>query len=115
MSNSSNNNLELGMQVMAEGEQLSKKQLAQESTIKKLRQQLQAAELSRKEFATEVTMERQKLGAAVAARQKAEGDLAAARLAHRTELEAEKAHYEALLAKSRAAQVRPQPQLNPKS
>ena len=90
---------------MAEGEQLSKKQLAQESTMKKLRQHVKDAELSRNELAADLAVERQKVEAATAARQKAEGELAAAKSAHRQELEADRAHYNGLLAKSRAAQV----------
>lgn len=95
----------VGVQVMAEGEQLSKKQLAQENTIKKLRQQLKEAEFSRKELAAQAGVERQRVEEQTSARQTAEADLAAARTAHRAELEAEKAHYEGLVAKARAAQV----------
>lgn len=95
-------------QVMAEGEQLSKKQLAQESTIKKLRQQLKEAEISRKELAAEAAAERSKVEETLEARQKAETDLAAAWAAHKTELEAEKGHYESLVARARSAQVTPE-------
>ena len=90
---------------MAEGEQLSKKQLAQESTMKKLRQHVKDAELSRNELAADLAVERQKAEGATAARQKAEGELSAARSAHRQELEADRAHYNSLRAKSRAAHV----------
>ncbi len=44
--------------------------------------------------------------AALAAKQKVEEAMAALRQAHRAELEAEKAHYEGLLQRARAAQVR---------
>jgi hypothetical protein len=92
---------------MAEGELLSKKQLAQESTMKKLRQHVKDAELSRNELAADLAVERQRAEVALAARQKADGELAAAKNAHRQELEAERAHYNGLLSKSRAAQVCP--------
>ncbi len=45
--------------------------------------------------------------AAVAAKVKAEEAAAALRQAHKAELEAEKSHYEGLLQRARAAQVRP--------
>jgi len=93
------------VQVMAEGELLSKKQLAQESTIKKLRQHVKDAEISRNELAADLAVERQRADVATAARQKAEAELAAAESAHRQELENERAHYNGLLSKSRAAQV----------
>ena len=73
--------------------------------MKKLRQHVKDAELSRNELAADLSVECQKSEAATAARQKAEGELAAARSAHRQELEADRAHYNGLLAKSRAAQV----------
>lgn len=93
------------LQVMAEGELLSKKQLAQESTMKKLRQHVKDAELSRQELAANLTLERQRLEQMQTAKQKLEADLAAAKHAHRVEVETERAHYEGLLAKSRSAQV----------
>ena len=49
------------LQVMEEGERLSKKQLAQENTIKKLRAQVKEGEAARMEVATNLTMERQKV------------------------------------------------------
>ena len=95
----------LCLQVMAEGELLSKKQLAQESTMKKLRQHVKDAELSRQELATDLSVERQRLEQLQTTKQKLEADLAAAKHAHRVEVETERAHYEGLLAKSRSAQV----------
>ena len=92
---------------MAEGELLSKRQLAQESTMKKLRQHIKDVELSRKELAADLTMEREKVEQLQAAKQKLEADVAAAKNAHRVEVESERAHYEGLLAKSRSAQVLP--------
>ena len=92
-------------QVMAEGELLSKKQLAQESTMKKLRQHIKDVELSRQELAADLSVEREKLEQVQAARQKLEADVAAAKNAHRVEVETERAHYEGLLAKARTAQV----------
>lgn len=48
-------------QVMEEGERLSKKQLAQESSIKKLRAQLKEQDLAKTELATSLTIERNKV------------------------------------------------------
>lgn len=90
---------------MAEGELLSKKQLAQESTMKKLRQHIKDVELSRKELAADLSVEREKQEEAQALKQKLEADVAAAKNAHRVEVETERAHYEGLLAKARSAQV----------
>jgi hypothetical protein len=90
---------------MEEGEKLSKKQLAQENTMKKLRQEIQDLILQKSGVSTSLTQERQKAEAAISARAKVEAELASLRQAHRAELEAEKAHYEGLLQKARAAQV----------
>ena len=48
-------------QVMEEGERLSKKQLAQESTIKKLRTQIKEGDLAKNEVVTNLAIERQKV------------------------------------------------------
>ena len=93
-------------QVMAEGELLSKKQLAQESSMKKLRQHIKDVELSRKELAADLSVEREKVEQMQVTKQKLEADIAAAKNAHRVEVENERAHYEGLLAKARTAQVR---------
>ena len=53
---------------MEEGEQLSKKQLAQEVTIRKLRAQLKDGDLVKADVATNLTLERQKVEAALAAK-----------------------------------------------
>ena len=90
---------------MAEGELLSKKQLQQENTMKKLRQQLKETEMSRKELAADAAAERHNLQEILIGKQKAEADLAAARQAHTAELAAERSHYESLLTKARSAQV----------
>lgn len=73
--------------------------------MKKLRQQLKEAEMSRKELAAEAAAERRNREEVLASKQKAEADLAAARQAHAAELAAEKSHYESLLSRARAAQV----------
>lgn len=90
---------------MAEGELLSKKQLQQESSIKKLRNQIKDVEVSRKELAADLAVERQRCEELAAAKQRAEGELANARQAHAAELAGEKSHYENLVARARAAQV----------
>lgn len=95
----------LMMQVMAEGEMLSKKQLAQENTMKKLRQHIKDVELSRKDLAAELAAERERLEEMQNLKQRLEADVGAAKSAHRVEVETERAHYEGLLAKSRASQV----------
>lgn len=92
-------------QVMEEGEKLSKKQLAQESLIKKLRQEIQDLIVAKSGVSNSLASERQRADAAAAAKAKLEADLAALRQAHRAELEAEKAHHEGLLQKARLAQV----------
>lgn len=94
-----------GAQVMEEGEKLSKKQLAQESLIKKLRQEIQDLIVAKTGVASSLASERQRADAAAAAKAKLEADLASLRQAHRAELEAEKAHHEGLLQKARLAQV----------
>ncbi|BDA43326.1 TATA element modulatory factor at C-terminar half [Coccomyxa sp. Obi] len=92
-------------QVMEEGERLSKKQLAQENTIKKLRAQLEELRSEKGATAGTLAAEQAKVEAAVAAKAKAEEAIAALRQAHKAELEAEKSHYEGLLQRARAAQV----------
>ena len=94
------------LQVMEEGERLSKKQLAQESTIKKLRAQVEEARTRNGEAGAAVAVERNRLDAERAARQKAEADLSTLRTSHRAELDAERTRHEAMLQQARAAQVR---------
>lgn len=90
---------------MAEGEQLSKKQLAQENTIKKLRQQIKDVEVSRKELATEAMLVRKNLDETTQSKASLEEELTVARTNHQAELDSEVAHYQDLLSKARAAQV----------
>ncbi|KAK9829150.1 hypothetical protein WJX72_004204 [[Myrmecia] bisecta] len=92
-------------QVMEEGEKLSKKQLAQESTIRKLRMQLKELEGAKLDAEGRAAAEATKIEAANRAKAKAEGDIAALREQHRTELDAQKQHYEGLLQRSRTAQL----------
>ena len=73
--------------------------------MKKLRQHIKDVELSRQDLAAELATERERAEQLQAAKQKLEADVAAAKNAHRVEVETERAHYESLLSKSRAAQV----------
>ena len=50
------------MQFVREGEELSKKQLALESSLKKLRAQQKDGDLARKDLETKFLMEQQKVG-----------------------------------------------------
>ena len=90
---------------MAEGEQLSKKQLTQENTIKKLRQQIKDVELSRKELAAESMAVKKQLEEAQTSKQRTEEELSVAKASHKAELDSEVTHYRDLLTKARSAQV----------
>lgn len=95
------------VQVMEEGERLSKKQSSMEGTIKKLRQQIRDLEAVQNQAAMKLAGEESKLEAAVKARQQAEASLAASVQQHKTEAEQQKQQYEALLARARSSQVHP--------
>ena len=93
------------MQVMEEGERLSKKQSSMEGTIKKLRQQIRDLEATQGQAASKLAGEESKLEAAVKARQQAEASLAASLQQHKAEADQQKQQYEALLARARSSQV----------
>ncbi|KAK9831027.1 hypothetical protein WJX74_000545 [Apatococcus lobatus] len=92
-------------QVMEEGEKLSKKQLTQETTIRKLRGQIREMEAEQSKLGLRISSEEGKLEAASRARTQAEADAARLREEHRAELEGQRVHYTGLLAKANSAQA----------
>lgn len=93
---------EIIKQVMEEGEALSKKQLAQETTIKKLRLQLQKMKGEVADLTSRLENQRTESSAVAADREAVAETLAAARDRHAEELDAERNHYERLLEESKA-------------
>jgi hypothetical protein len=88
---------------MEEGEALSKKQLAQEQTIKKLRGQVKELQGAAAELGEALEAERAKAASAVSERASTAGELYAIREQHAAELAAERQHYERLLGEAREA------------
>lgn len=92
-------------QVMAEGEQLSRKQGNLEATIKKLRQQIKEMETAATKIESKRAIEEARIESAAKAKARLESDMAAAANKHKIELEAQKQHYEGLLQQSRSSQL----------
>lgn len=88
---------------MEEGEALSKKQLAQEQTIRKLRGQLKELQGAAAELGEALEAERTKAASAVTERASTAGELYAIREQKDAELAAERQHYERLLGEAREA------------
>ena len=84
-------------QVMEEGEALSKKQLAQEQTIKRVRGQAKELQGQVKELTASLEAERAKAASAVSERASTAGELYSIREQHTAELQAERQLYERLL------------------
>lgn len=91
------------LQVMEEGEALSRKQLAQEQTIKKLRGQAKELQGQARELQAALDAERAKAASAVSERASTAGELYSIREQHAAELQAERQHYERLLEVRRPA------------
>ncbi|KAK9864159.1 hypothetical protein WJX84_002054, partial [Apatococcus fuscideae] len=92
-------------QVMVEGEKLSKKQLTQETTIRKLRSQIREMEAEQSKANLKLSSEEGKVEAANKARLQAETESARLREEHRSELEGQRVHYTGLLSKATSAQA----------
>ncbi|OIW17143.1 hypothetical protein TanjilG_21120, partial [Lupinus angustifolius] len=96
---------EIITQVMAEGEELSKKQAAQESTIRKLRAQVRELEEEKKGLATQLQVEENKVESIRKDKTATETLLEETVEKHQTELAAQKDYYANALAAAKEAEV----------
>ncbi|KAE9616161.1 putative TATA element modulatory factor 1 TATA binding, TATA element modulatory factor 1 DNA binding [Lupinus albus] len=96
---------EIITQVMAEGEELSKKQAAQESTIRKLRAQVRELEEEKKGLDTQLQVEENKVESIRRDKTATETMLQETIEKHETELAAQKDYYANALAAAKEAEV----------
>ncbi|KAK4269365.1 hypothetical protein QN277_022529 [Acacia crassicarpa] len=96
---------EIITQVMAEGEQLSKKQAAQEATIRKLRAQTRELEEEKKGLTTKLQVEENKVESIKKDKLATEKLLQETIEKHQTELAAQKEYYSNALAASKEAEA----------
>ncbi|CAL0308756.1 unnamed protein product [Lupinus luteus] len=96
---------EIITQVMAEGEELSKKQAAQESTIRKLRAQVRELEEEKKGLGTQLQVEENKVESIRRDKTATETLLEETIEKHQTELAAQKDYYANALAAAKEAEV----------
>lgn len=93
------------LQLMDEGQKLSKRQLELEGSVKKLRQQLKASEAEREKLSALLSAESAEAEAMRRAKAKAERDLVAAVEAGRQEVEAVRQQAQADMLNTQAEQV----------
>jgi hypothetical protein len=93
------------LQLMEEGQKLSKRQLELEGSVKRLRTSLKAADTEKEKLGALLAAEKAEAEGLRRARAKAERDLAAAVEAGRQEVDAVRAAGQEELLKSRAEQV----------
>lgn len=99
-------------QVMAEGEELSKKQAAQESTIRKLRAQIRELEEEKKGLMTKVQVEENKVESIKKDKTATENLLQETIEKHQAELSAQKIYYTNALSAAREAEALAEARVN---
>ncbi|KAK7261807.1 hypothetical protein RIF29_28127 [Crotalaria pallida] len=103
---------EIITQVMAEGEELSKKQAAQESTIRKLRAQIRELEEEKKGLTTKLQVEENKVESIKRDKTATEKLLQETIEKHQTELAAQKEYYTNALAAAKEAEALAEARVN---